>query len=656
MGISVQNNLGAMNAQRNMGVANGKLSKAMEKLSTGFRINRAADDAAGLAISEKMRAQIKGLNRASKNATDGISLIQTAEGAMATVHDALGRMETLATQAANGTLKEEDKEKAQAEVDQLLEEINRIADTTEFNTMKLLNGDLKSRPGLQVTSTGGNTIINASKAVFDTREGKYAPISASAGAGASSIIGKDQGLSSKLAGFANVGVVVGSATAASAAGISIAVSSIASATAGAASAGSALGVQVSADGTLFTKEIAVSGAIANGSFYIKETTYGSALTDISFDVEVNGKMQAVTLDLAGTGSVWNDFTNELAALTENTTTRYGANEVSKVISSLENVINQALTNKQQDLSVNLSIDANGRLNLSSSDGNTQIKMGTDVKSVAFFGALFGETALKTEAAKAFTESGVDVKSELLMKLNGATYKLDLKSVSTMVSDIKAGENADNFASQVKIALRSAITEMMTQQGLTAGKDGFIDVNGIDVSVNAQTGKIELYIPGKGVDLEFSGSFADQFGITGAVNLNESTAYPDNGMILQIGANENQTMVFTIEDMHTDNIGLKGIDLTSEAAAGASLTKVQSAINFVSEERSKLGAVQNRLEYTITNLDTTAENLQSSESLIRDADMADEVMKQTQNNVLQQVAQAMLAQANQQPQSVLQLLG
>ena len=140
MAMVVQHNMSAMNANRNLGVTTGMQAKSSEKLSSGYKINRAADDAAGLSISEKMRSQIRGLNKASDNAQDGISLIQTAEGALNESHSILQRMRELSVQAANGTETDDDREAVQNEVSQLQEELTRISETTEFNTMKLLDG------------------------------------------------------------------------------------------------------------------------------------------------------------------------------------------------------------------------------------------------------------------------------------------------------------------------------------------------------------------------------------------------------------------------------------------------------------------------------------------------------------------------------------
>ena len=159
--MRIQHNIMAMNAQRNLGMNNSKLSKNLEKLSSGYRINRAGDDAAGLAISEKMRSQIAGLDQAQKNAQSGINMIQTAEGALTEVHDMLNRMVTLSTQAANGTYTSTDAQKIQDEVNALVDEIDRIATNSNFNGMKLLDGSIStsgSSIALQIGSSSAETL------------------------------------------------------------------------------------------------------------------------------------------------------------------------------------------------------------------------------------------------------------------------------------------------------------------------------------------------------------------------------------------------------------------------------------------------------------------------------------------------------------------
>ena len=153
----VQHNMQAANANRMLGITTGAQAKSTEKLSSGYKINRAADDAAGLAISEKMRSQIRGLDKASTNAQDGISVVQTAEGALNEVHSMLQRMNELATQAANDTNTSKDRSQIQLEINQLTSEINRVRSTTQFNTMNLLSGSFKNK-NLQVGSLSGQKI------------------------------------------------------------------------------------------------------------------------------------------------------------------------------------------------------------------------------------------------------------------------------------------------------------------------------------------------------------------------------------------------------------------------------------------------------------------------------------------------------------------
>ena len=181
MSMVVQHNMSAMNANRNLGVISGTLSKSTEKLSSGYRINRAGDDAAGLAISEKMRGQINGLNRASTNAQDGISLIQTAEGALTETHSILQRMRELSVQAASDTNTDDDRTQIQNEIEQLTNEIDRIASTTEFNTMKLLDGSrsgaVSAKDGsAYVEGTFTNSMVTAEITTNNSANAEYTEI------------------------------------------------------------------------------------------------------------------------------------------------------------------------------------------------------------------------------------------------------------------------------------------------------------------------------------------------------------------------------------------------------------------------------------------------------------------------------------------------
>ena len=405
--MRVQHNIAAMNSYRNYNNNTASINKNLEKLSSGYKINRAGDDAAGLAISEKMRAQITGLDVAQKNAKDGISLVQTAEGALTEVHSMLNRMFELAEQSANGTYDNDtDRDQLQKEVTQLKKEINRIADSSNFNGQKLLNGDL-----------GGweNTADNSSVTSFDS-------LTASGG---------------KLS---------------------------------------------SGDGATFTQG-------TDGSVTLASLTLGG---------------QSITVS---SGAV--DATSGLTLTTSS------------------------------------DVD---------DDGN-----GTYV-----FELTFDKTGNETTALSAVGEAVGD-------KL---TFSIHTTANPT-----------------------AAATLTFTSDGTSSG------------------------------------------------------------LTLQIGDtadNYNQLNV-TINDIHTSSLLIDNIDISQQGTAQTAMDAIKKAINTVSDVRGTLGATQNRLEHTINNLSVMQENIQDAESTIRDTDVAAEMMKYTKNSILVQSAQAMLAQANQQPQGVLQLL-
>ncbi|MHB8062975.1 MAG: flagellin N-terminal helical domain-containing protein [Ruminiclostridium sp.] len=396
--MRINHNIASMNTNRSLGVNRGNTQKSLEKLSSGLRINKAGDDAAGLAISEKMRGQIRGLDQASRNSQDSISMIQTAEGALNESHSILQRMRELSVQSANDTNTDADRKELQAEVKQLVGELDRIGNTTEFNTKKLLDG---SAVGVREKVEGSITVNNNSKVEF----------------------------------------AAAALTAAS--------------------------------------DVAATSSVYNGAVTI---------------VRVSGT--------AGGTFAADDF---------------------KIITK---------------------------------SGGTQLASTSDLVTL-----LSGSIALKTAVISTGT------------------------TISGSVNAMATGES---------------IT-------LVFGK--------------AKSASSEL----------------------------------DNSIMAQIGANSGQTMFVAMDDMRSEALGVDTLDISTKWGGANAIETVNNAITQVSHQRSSLGAIQNRLEHTINNLDTASENLQASESRIRDVDMAKEMTEFTKNNILTQAAQAMLAQANQQPQSVLQLL-
>ena len=490
MGMVVQHNINAMTAYNKLNTNVAGLKKSSEKLASGYRINRAGDDAAGLAISEKMRSQIRGLNQAVRNAQDGINMIQTYEGAAQETHNILQRMKELASESANGTYDNTtDRDAIQLEFDQLNDELNQIADT-DFNGRLALNGGTMADGSIAANNTtvAGKPVV-ATNAVND-------PASAvTYKGGVQGYV--DQGGN----GMINVD------------GVSITLKGGASSTNGAFSA-------------------------AGDDITVGDTTY---------------KVSGVTA--TGTGVTAGTITAE-----------------------------------------------------------THLKVNADTKQVTIYGETY---ALKWTAADAFTlvdEAGTDVTA-----IKGATVTAD-------------GTNM----------------EIKVEQTYTIAQTGVTNVAG-DV-----VGNVSL---SKGV------SVSDAFE-HGRRNLTYS-----NSITLQTGARSKDAVDFTfsyttsgIGDLNADldisarGLGTAQLSLVTAEKANEAIDHIDNAINKTSMVRATFGAMQNRLEHKIDNLTTTSTNLSEAESNIRDTDMANEMMSYTKYNILQQAAQSMLAQANQQPQSILQLLG
>lgn len=541
----INHNITALNTHRQLSTNSAATSKNIEKLSSGLRINRAGDDAAGLAISEKMRGQIRGLDMASKNAQDGISLIQTAEGALSETHSILQRVRELSVQSANGTNTEEDRKALQSEVTQLKSEIDRIGDTTEFNTKKLLNGALKT-------------------------------------AGAS--VGQDS----------TTGTIVAKQTAAS-----------------------------------LTGAAAMNTALAITSADFKSETIKIDGTDIKVDWQNLSTDEQNTI-LAGKGTGATDSSMKAAA--------------DLIVSKINEAIDASGANIAH---ISGYVDASSSLVLESGSKGTDSGISIATANQQLVGKFIGAAAANTGATGTSTYNGTDV-------ANGDQFNFqigDTKLQATLTGAIDSTTTMAAAATQLQTDINAAIAAANTAAGATKDGDfGFIK----DVKVNALSdGRFEIVSESGPINLQ------DLAGKSTVKDLGLSQAQTDasgnGGVTFQIGANKGQSITFGVNDMRSAALGVAGVDISTTAGASNAITSLDKAISSVSSERAKLGAVQNRLEHTINNLNTSSENLTAAESRVRDVDMAKEMMEQTKNNILAQAAQAMLAQANQQPQGVLQLL-
>ncbi len=549
MAMIVQHNMQSMNANRMLGIVSTNLAKSTEKLSSGFRINRAADDAAGLAISEKMRSQIRGLTQASTNAEDGISLIQTAEGALNESHSILQRMRQLAVQAANGTETDDDRGNIQDEIEQLQDELDRIAETTEFNTMKLLDG---SFDGIATTNT--------------TAGPKYGQYSG------------------------------------------------------------------------------VHGAFITSNIVGVEITTNTSAT-------VGG--ESAIWDAAGT------------SLTINL-----ANNKTYTQADIDNLIKNA---KQEDsIAKNTPAEvtmkfATGVFTASDATSETTeptiagVKASADVDFIEKdSGKFVGANHIKITSNKYGEDYNIDI--EFLFTANEGKESVTLNTAPSyaMTGATKLGD--DSVITQkagYQITLMSGkeytaedIEDLLAQEGLNVS----VELSGVDQAPDVPN---TLFITDSGyskiISLEDGAGLGDEdaFLTQNSYDSVNSTG----GMRLQIGANEGQTMSFNIGDMSASALGVSGqnVRVDEQDRASQAITTIDKAIEIVSKQRAALGAVQNRLEHTIANLDTSAENLQTAESRIRDVDMASEMVEYSKNNILSQASQSMLAQANQATQGVLSLL-
>ncbi len=544
----------AINAHRQLGGNNSSVAKNLEKLSSGFRINRAGDDAAGLAISEKMRAQIKGLETAQKNALDGISLIQTAEGALTEVHSMLNRMVELATQSANGTYNDIDRGKLQDEVEALKSEIDRIAKGTNFNGIKLLDGSLGS------SATSGK--ISANFVASDSFLAGVTPTFTAATTNQSSAT------LDAVGGHANgnsVTIKIGYKDESGADQIKSVTFKI--------SDDGTDAFLVSADGTKYAATQGGALAAELGDALAAELGKDKAFSAM-FDVQNDGS---------------GGFVFESRATGSNAPIVTSVTHLEKDTVGVETTV---------------ALDTAFDIDQSAADAKWTVNFSDTDATLSDFA--------EYEAGKAPVFS---VNGKQYMFVDGSA--LSDEEISKIDSSITIIKTAADAASATEVGAMAALIRQQT---------------GANIAVT-------------GTSIAFTKSAANSNSTSGS------------GLSLQVGdTNESfQKVVVSVGNMSSSALGISGVDVSNATSAGAAISKIKEAIEKVSTARGGLGALQNRLEHTIANLGVTTENMTAAESRIRDVDMAKEMMAYTKNNVLVQAAQAMLAQANQQPQSILQLL-
>ena len=647
--MRIQHNIMAMNAYRNYNNNTSALSKNLEKLSSGYKINRAGDDAAGLAISEKMRAQITGLETAQKNAKDGISLVQTAEGALTEVHDMLNRMVELANQSANGTYDNEtDRANLQKEVDQLLDEIDRIADSSNFNGIKLLDGTMDT------TVTSVETALGATQPTFndagDTTDATKAQIVLDLSGLTGNATLDGSGAFAALTSAANtntIGALVVSG---------ITLSNI---------------FDITADGKKFTLTAKTAGAMGSTIWDDLSAAAGSNGATVS---AMNGTNRG---DGAAATKAQYELTFDLSKISGGDTFQIGGKTFKFVTDG------NTTAGPNEHL-----IDITGLDSSVAGAANTAGQWGIAAKIQAAVNTAFG-TSYTVDAVPAAAPSGNSYKLTFTANTAGTGSNMGEVRVnandSTAISGVytagkdQGAASTGGFATAVydfdlsklaagqKITIGDATLEIVekdadaskNQINLDDAKDGAKLAAAFEAA-GYSSGKLEFADGKLTITGTVEGQKGSDFKNELASSVSISTGAEDSvsgGLTLQIGDTSDPFNKLTvgIQDMHADSLGIDTINIGTQAGAQAAVDKIKAAINTVSAVRGTLGATQNRLDHTINNLSVMTENIQDAESTIRDTDVADEMMAYTKNNILVQSAQAMLAQANQVPQGVLQLL-
>ena len=675
----VAHNLSAMNSHRNLTQTYGRLSKTLEHLTSGLRINRAADDATGLAISEKLRAQISSLRYSIMNAQDGITMIQTAEGALDRTHAILRRMRDLVELAANGDKTDGDREHYQAEIDNLLTEIDRIADTTEYNTKKLLNGVI----GATVSEKSEtNSDEQLDKLVVDglvqaTGEYKLSIYKAAERAKAVIVGGTTTGPSADAAGgfysFLGAGgsTVAGNYTFKVESESKIALATVSAENNAGYSMSEAIekiNNAMTSAGIDATASYSTNGSTTLETIVIEANTYGSKHeihVEISAQPEANSFVESNRNTAAGTPfAVYNsDLTSRTGKLLKTTQLAGawgGTGNIDDlgVADGLGTGTFAVITrdNVRQIVSVSLMLAATADatiedlVNRLNDLTNITVSFDEITGAISLNDSSTGINTFRVENGGS-EDFGVADRLGIYKEVYGSSI-VGVRLAKTDDYVIKVTDPDNNEA-----MLRGNQGDRSTQFGASASSYP-LKSSGVDPDLAGSESATSGGIAGitftlKEIKLKgvYNNSVHDHFSILATAG----------SLTLQVGSNEgwDHRVTFAVDDMGSSALGLgSGTNVTTQAAAFDLMDNktIDTAINIVSLQRGKLGAFQNRLEHTIKNLGVTRENLQASESRIRDADMAEEMMEFTKYQIILQAGTAMLAQANQIPQSVLQLLG
>ena len=581
----LQHNMSALNAKRNLGKNKTNLNKNLEKLSSGYKINRAGDDAAGLAISESMRNKLKGLDQAEINAQDGISMIQIAEGALSEVHSMLERGTTLATQSANGTFTDDVRKHINSEFQELKKEIDRISENTEFNGINLLNGlhaagDIDGVASVKTDEEISEAMTKVKNIVGNTGE---------------AILSTFNALGTNFP-TTNVDITLKSLP------------------------GSTL---ANAGGTAYGG----SGHITVNADLDKIDSYSTATYESTLMHEMMHGVMGVALADSGTSMIELHANNNLWFI-EGTAQLAGG-----IFSAGWNQDIRSVANASGD--------------------QAAIMRGRLANHASPTSEVYGTGALMTAYLGYLVDKGAGFNGSVSVGETGNQTKIK-NGINTLFNELKSGMSLEDA-----IQLRTGRSESSIL-GDFAGSSSNSNLVNFLVNVANESGAGGSGSVVSGLTSSISNSSYYNTYTENHFHMNDVNAggYGKAGgdVILQIGPSAEETITIYRFDMSSEGLGLGDSNVSSLAEANKAMGDLKNAVDYTSATRAYFGAKQNRLEHTLNNLKVANENTTAAESRIRDTDMAKEISAYTKNNILQQAAQSMLAQANQSPQGILSLLG
>ncbi|MBC8212803.1 MAG: flagellin FliC [Gammaproteobacteria bacterium] len=621
----INTNVQSLNTQRALNTSQSALQTSLQRLSSGLRINSAKDDAAGLAISDRMTSQIRGLNQAVRNANDGISLAQTAEGALQSTTSSLQRIRELAIQSANSTNSASDRQALNSEVSQLLAEVQRVGVNTQFNGQNLLDGSFTSaqfQVGANAAQTISMTITGSTTNLLGAFQATGTAVSASAFDGA---------------GFTINGTEVGVSAATTAAGFTAD---------SAAAKAAAINSKTNDTGVTATAATGVTGSaplagvgLSNGELVINGVAIGSVASSTNAVTQGRNAATAINAVTSQTGvtALANSTTGALtlsSAEGRNITVSSGDG----LAPSIQNIQNAT----GLDASDGVGATVNEVVTLTFSDANTSLASAPGTGIVLGDSAGTGDTIALGGQTYQFVTDAANVTSGNVAVVVAAAgdEAVAITALETAIdAERVAGRSTVGTGTKVAAGSGGSLVLTSTVLGINTVTAGAA----VPVEVATNAGAITTAITTPGVA---AGVDADGVTTRGTLTLSSAENFTLGGADLAFAG-----MTSAAASLST----LGAVDISTVAGSNSAITVLDGALSQISSIRAELGAIQNRFASTVENLSTTTENLSAARSRIRDADFAAETAELTRNQILQQAGIAMLSQANSNPQNVLALL-